>query len=615
MQLRTRRRSLIRLLGTGLLCAPWARAVIAQGSGSGQAKKVLHVAFRTAETGFDPAMISDLYSLTITPHIFEALYNYDHLARPAKIKPLTAVGMPDVSADFRTWTVRVQPGIYFADDPAFKGRKREMVAQDHVYAIQRIADPANKSQLWSWVVTFGLVGLEELRQESIDKRKPFDYDRAIEGLRALDRHTIQFKLKDSRPRFITSIAGSDLLGAQAREVVDFYGDKIAEHPVGTGPFRLKQWRRGSLIVLEKSPDYRDVRYSAEPAADDAAGQAILARFKGRRLPMIDEVQVSIIAESQPFWLSFLNGQLDAIAGQTGAVPGEFISQAMPNGKLAPHLAKRGIQVQRQVNADTSMYYFNMEDPVVGGYSAEHIALRRAIGLAQDLDQYVRVLYRGQAIPAQSQVPPNTYGYDPAFKSENSEYSVARAKALLDMFGYLDRNGDGWREQPDGQPLVIVRSSQPEQLYREFDTLWKKSLDAIGIRTTFNIGQWPEQLKSARAGKLQLWSLGSSAADPDGQGAFQRLNGPQAGGQNLARFKNVEFDSIYDKMEAMPDGPERLELFRQAKLISIAYAPYKATVHRISTDMLYPWVVGYRRPVFWQEWWHMVDIDMSRKPVG
>ena len=577
-------------------------------------RKILKVAFRSAETGFDPSMISDLYSRTITPHIFEALYSYDHLARPAKFRPLTAIGMPEVSADFRTWTIRIQPGIYFADDPAFKGARREMVAQDHVYAIQRIADPVNKSQLWSWVETFGLVGLEELRKESLDTRKPFDYSRPIEGVRAIDRHTIQFKLKQSRPRFLSSIAGSDLLGAQAREVVEFYGDDIAAHPVGTGPFKLKQWRRSSLIVLEKNPDYRDVRYDAEPAADDAVGQAILAKFKGRKLPMVDEVQVSIISESQPFWLSFLNGQLDAIAGQTGAVPGEFITQAMPNGKLAPFLAKRGVQAVRQVNSDSGLVYYNMEDPVVGGYTPQKIALRRALNLAQDLEREIRVVRRGQAIPAQSPVSPNLFGYDAAFKSENSEYDPARAKALLDLYGYVDIDGDGWREQPDGKPLVIVRATQPEQINREYDTLWKKSLDAIGIRTTFQTSKWAEQLKAARAGKLQVWSLASSAADPDGQGAFQRFHGPQSGSQNLARFKNAEFDAIYDRMDALPDGPERLELFRRAKLIAVAYAPYKSTVHRISTDMLHPWVIGFRRPLFWQEWWHMVDIDMSRKPA-
>ncbi len=576
-------------------------------------KKVLHVAFRSAETGFDPSMISDIYSRTVTPHIFEGLYKYDHLARPSKIKPLLATAMPEVSADHKVWTVRIRPGIYFASDPAFKGVKREVVAQDFVYGFQRVADPINKSQLWGWIESLGLVGLAEARKLALDSKQPFDYDKPIDGVLALDRHTVRFTLKESRPRFIEAIAGSDLLGAQAREVVEHYGDKIAEHPVGSGPFRLKQWRRSSLIVLERNPEFRDEVYDAEPAPDDAEGQALLARFKGRKLPMVDEVQVSIIEEAQPFWLSFLNAQIDSTSGLPGSVPAEFVSQAMPNGKIAPNLAKRGVGAARRVTSSSGLLYFNMEDPVVGGYTPDKVALRRAMILAYDIEREIRVVRRGLAIPAQSPVSPGTTGYDPRFKSENSEYDPARAKALLDLYGYVDRDGDGWRERPDGSPLVVVRSTQPEQVNREFDTLWKKSLDAVGIKTRFNVGKWAEQLKSARAGKLQVWSLQSSAASLDGQSAFMRYHGPQAGGQNLARFKLPAFDAIYDRMQTMPNGPERDALFVELKKVAAAYAPYRSTVHPISTDMWHPWVIGFRRPLFWNEWWHMVDVDMALKP--
>jgi ABC-type transport system substrate-binding protein len=594
-----------------LLALFTASAALAQASA--ESRKVLKIAYRTAETSFDPAVISDLYSRTVTPHIFEALYAYDHLARPAKIKPLLAAAMPEVSADFRTWTIKVRPGIYFQRDEAFKGKKREVTAQDFVYAVQRIADPANKSPLWTWVETWGVVGLTEARLASIEGKTAFDYDKTIEGVRTLDRYTLQYTLKQPRPRFIESIAGSDLLGAQAREVVEYYGDKIGAHPVGTGPFRLKQWRRSSLIVLEKSPDFREVLYDAEPAADDAEGQALLKRFKGRKLPMIDEVQISIIEEAQPFWLSFQNAQIDIVGGQTGSVPGEYVNQAAPGGVLAPNLAKRGMRMARQVNADTAMVYFNMEDPVVGGYTPDKVALRRAISLGINIDRLIRLGYRGQAVPAQSPVNPHTTGYDPLFKSEMSDYDPARAKALLDLFGYTDRNGDGWRDRPDGQPLVLERGFQPDHLSREFETLWKKDMDALGLRTASQIAKWPEQLKAARAGKLQVWALGSSAAAPDGQGGLQRVDGRQSGSQNLARFKNARMDAIYDQLSALPDGPERLALFAEAKRISVAYMPYRNLVHRISTDMWHPWVVGFRRPLFWQEWYHMVDIDLSKKP--
>ena len=162
-------------------------------------------------------------------------------------------------------------------------------------------------------------------------------------------------------------------------------------------------------------------------------------------------------------------------------------------------------------------------------------------------------------------------------------------------------------------IKVDRASQADQISREFESLWKKDLAAIGIRTKTSVGQWPEQLKQARAGKLQVWALGGSASDPDGLGSLMRLDSTQAGGQNFARFKNAEFDAVYQQLSALPDGPEREALFRRAQLIAAAYMPYKNNVHRISTDLWHPWVDGVRRPVFWQDWYHMVDIDPAKKP--
>ncbi|KNZ31305.1 MAG: bicyclomycin resistance protein [Methylibium sp. NZG] len=573
------------------------------------APKVLRLAFPVAETGFDPAQISDIYSRTVTPHIFEALYTYDHLARPAKFKPLTAAAMPEVSSDFRTWTVRLRPGIYFADDAAFKGQRRELVAQDYVYSFKRFADPANKSPVWSFMEPIGYLGLAELRQQALQRKEPLAYDREIEGIRALDRYTIQFKLAEPRPRMLDNIALSDLFGAVAREVVEFYGDKIMAHPVGTGPFRLADWRRSSLIVLERNPAFREMLYDGEPAADDAHAQALLKRFKGRRVPMVDRVEVSIIDEQQPRWLSFLNGQADLIE----RLPNEFVNLAMQGGAVAPHLAKRGVHGRQTLGSTVQLTYFNMEDPVLGGYTPEKVALRRAISLGMDVEREIALVRRGQAVPAQSPISPHTTGYDPAFRSENGEYSVPRAKALLDVYGYVDKDGDGWRDLPDGAPLVLEMATQPDQQARQQDEVFRRDMDALAIRTRFRTGKWPEQLKAARAGKLMMWQLGYSSAGVDGHAALARLDGRQGGGQNLARFKRPEFDAIYDRMAALPDGPERLALFDQAKRISVAWAPYKVRLHTILTDLSQPWLIGYRRPLFWQEFWHTVDIDDSKRP--
>ena len=573
-------------------------------------KKVLRYAFRVAENNMDPAQINDVYSRTLTPHIFEGLYQYDPLARPSKVRPLTADGMPENSADFRVWKVKVKPGIYFQSDPAFKGFKRELVAADYVYALKRFADPATQSPAWTWVETFQFVGLNELRKETIANKKPFDYDKPIEGIRALDRYTIEYRMNLPSPRFLTSmIANSDLIGGVAREVVEFYGDKIQEHPVGTGPFKLVQWRRSSFIALERNPEYREVLYTAEPAANDAEGQAILARFKGRRLPMIDRVEISIIEENQPRWLSFLQGASDLIE----EVPTDFINLAMPGGKVAPNLAKKGMQGYRMVRSEVAFTYFNMEDPVVGGYTPEKVALRRAISLAIDVEREIRLVRRGQAIVSHSPVMPHTSAYDAAFRSEGGEYSLAKAKALLDLYGYVDKDGDGWRDLPDGSPLVLKRSTLPDQNSRQLDEQWARNMKAINIRIEFLPAKFQENLKAGRAGKLQMWSLGVLAADPDSQGTFQRFDSKQIGGQNWARFKLPAMDELYQKMDSLPDGPERLAAMNEARRLAIAYAPYKHHVHRYVNDMAQPWVIGYRRPVFWQEYWQYIDIDTAKLP--
>jgi ABC-type transport system substrate-binding protein len=573
--------------------------------------KTLRYALKVAETGFDPVRISDLYSRSLTAHMFESPYTYDPLARPTKIVPLVAAGEPEISADFKTFTVRIKPGIYFADDPAFKGRKRELTAQDFVYSIKRFADPATNAQNWAGYEDAGLAGLAELREQVLKSKRPFPYDTDVAGLLALDRYTLQLKTNEPRPRLVESIlTGNDLYGAVAREVVEFYGDRIMEHPVGTGPFMLKAWRRSSQMVFERNPGYRERRYEAEPAPDDAEGLAILARLKGRSLPMVDRVVVDVIVENQPRWLAFLNNEHDFIE----RMPEEFITQAAPGGHLAPNLAKRGMQAVFTLAPDVTLTCFNMEDPVVGGYTPDKVALRRALSLAYDVKKEIQLARRGQAVPAQAPAMPGTSSYDPDFKSELSEYDPARAKALLDMYGYVDKDGDGWRDLPDGRPLVLVRNTQSDSLSRAIDELWDKALRAIGIKLQLKVQQWPENLKAAQAGNYQMWPVGSSASQPDGAGLLQYYFGPAAGTYNLPRFKNARLDDIYKHVQSIPDGPERQALFREAKRIAVAYMPYKVHNHRIITDIQQPWMSGFRRPLFSQDFWQYVAIDPGKQPV-
>ncbi|HEU0200056.1 MAG TPA: ABC transporter substrate-binding protein [Burkholderiaceae bacterium] len=598
------------VLSVVVAVASWAvqaQPTSAPGENSSSPPKVLRYAFRIAETGFDPAQISDYYSRTIAANIFDAPLEYDYLPRPVQVQPNTAAALPEISPDYKTLTVRIRPGIYFDDDPAFNGRKRELTAHDYVYSFKRHFDPRWKSPTLYVLENAKVLGLAELRREALERKQPFDYDREVPGLRALDRYTFQIRFAEPQPRFYFQLADPSVFGAIAREVVEAYGDKIMEKPVGTGPFRLAQWKRSSKIVLERNPNYRNAYFDSEAPGDDAAAQAVAKRLRGRKLPLLDRVEISIIEENQPRWLAFVNGEHDFLE----EVPTDFANLIIPNNELAPNLKRRGIRMDRYTRADISVSYFGMENPVVGGYTPEKVALRRAISLAVNLDEEIRLVRRNQAIPAQSFIGPNTWGYDPDFRSEMSVFDRARARALLDLYGYLDRDGDGWREQPDGSPLTIEYTTQPDDQSRQLIEQWRKNMDAIGIRMIFKVAKWPENLKASRAGKLMMWGVGWLAVLPDAQAFLDLCYGPNKGQANHARFDLPAYNRLYEKQIVLPNGPERAALVHEAKKLTIAYMPYKVHVHRVYTDLTQPWVFGAKRNIFKRDFWKFVDIDPEK----
>lgn len=577
--------ALIALASTGTPALATATSTPVPGHAGASSGATLRVAFPVAETGFDPQAVGDAYSQMVNRAIFDPLYRYDYLARPYRIVPNTAAAMPEISADGRTWTIRIQPGIYFADDPAFGGKRRELTAADYVYAIERILDPRMRSNALQ-MVDGRFVGADAV-VEKARKTGSFDYDAPIAGLAAVDRYTLRFELAFPDYELLSNLTTVQL-GAVAREVIEKYRDANGwnmAHPVGTGPYRLADWRRGQRIVLEANPGFRVERY---PPGSDAADRDLARGLAGRSLPLVKRVEISIIEEPQPRMLEFRRGNLDFVA-----VPSSLISKVLlPGGKLAPDLAAAGVRFAHGVQPAISYAYFNMDDPVVGGYEPAHIALRRAIAMAYDVDEEIRVLREGQGFPATQVVPPNMTGHDPAYDGRIA-HDPATARALLDKFGYVDRNGDGWRDQPDGAPLTLKMGSATSSDSRQYDELWKKSLASVGLRIEFVKQKWPDLLKAARLGQLPMWYLGNINTTPDGFGFFGLLYGRNAGFSNLSRFALPQFDRLYEKARAMPDGPDRLAVERRMSEIVRAYSPWILTAYRYETVLLQPWLRGYK----------------------
>ncbi len=568
--------------------------------------KVLRWAFEIAETGFDPAQTSDWYSNYVFSNIFDTPLTYDYLARPLKLRPNLLEAMPEVSPDGMVYTLKFRKGIYFADDPAFNGKKRELVAEDLAYSMKRLFDIKTKSPNQQFL-DGKIAGMERLKQRQRDIGR-FDYDMPIEGFHLLDRYTLRIQLVAPDYNFLYMLAYNSASAVVAREVVEKYANDIMAHPVGTGPYKLDQWKRSSRTTLVANPNFREEYWDAEPPADDTRAQETYKKLKGRRLPMIGRIEFYVVEETQPRWLSFRNMQHDYI----DRVPNEFANIAAPGGQLANDLAKMGVQMSRTPAMEVTYAYFAMENPAVGGYTPEKIALRRAMMLGYNTAEEIQIIRKNQAIPAESPIGPGAFGYEPGFRTQANQYDPARARALLDLYGYKDRNGDGFREYPDGKPLVIEMSSTPTLRDRQIDESWKKSMTAIGIKINFPKAQWPDLLKESRAGKLMSWRLAWGAAYPDADAFFVMLYGPNAGQANHSRFKNAEFDRLYEKARTMPPNDERMAVYRQMNRIFLTIAPWRLGVSRIDTDLTHKWVIGYQRHPVLRGVWSMVDIDTELK---
>jgi ABC-type transport system substrate-binding protein len=598
-----------------LSCCVLALLAASAGARAADAQNVFRYAFNVAETQFDPAEVSDLYSSTLIAQMFDAPLAYDYLARPVKLIPNTLEVMPEVLEDGTLYRMRVKAGIYFSEDAAFGGAKRELVAEDYVYSIKRLFDPRKKSPNL-YLLEGNIAGMDEVLAKARRENR-MDYDAPVEGLRALDRYTLQVRLKQPNYNFMYYLAYCNLTCAVAREVDRHYGQKVGEHPVGTGPYRLAFWKRSSKMVFEASPTFREEYYAATAPEGNAAAQEAHARNNGKRLPLVPRVEISIVEEPQPRWLAFLNAEHDMVE----RLPDQFANIAVPNGAVAPNLARKGIRLSRVPGMELTYSYFAMNNPVVGGYTPEKIALRRAISMGNDIQEEIQIARKNQAIPAQTPIGPGALGYDSDFRSSAIEHSPAKAKALLDMYGYVDCDGDGYRDLPRAdaggacRPMVIEYAAAPDGQQQPLVELWKKNMDSIGINMQFRREKWPDLLKASLAEKLQMWGLGWSAAVPDADAFFVMLYGPNGGQANHSRFKLAQFDRLYERAKRLPDGPERNALYREMNRLFLVYMPWRLGVHRFYNDLLHPWVVGYVRHPVMRGWWKYVDIDEQAAARG
>ncbi|UGQ47372.1 ABC transporter substrate-binding protein [Massilia endophytica] len=583
------------------MLAALAFAMLAQAA---EPQKTLRYILPAAETSLDPAVSRDLYTGHITQAIFDTLYTYDYLARPVKLAPAAAAALPEVSADGKTYTIRLKKGQLFTPDPAFGGKPRELTMADFVYSWKRLLDPRLASP-HAWLFEGKVVGLDALAAEAA-KSGRLDYDKPVAGFELLDPYTLRIHLTQTDFN-LGMILAHEPTAAVAREIVKAYGDSKGEvhsNPVGTGYYRLAQWTRGSKIVLEKNPHHLPETWDFQPGSDPD-DQRIVQQMKGKAIPQIDRIEITVLLEDQTRWLSFTSGGADLFW-----LDGPLAPKAMLDGGLRPELKARGIQLSRQIDPELTYYYINGRDPVLGGYSKEKIALRRAVMMAHNVDEEIRLVWNNQALRLDFPAPPGVVGHDPAYRS-SLQYDPALANKLLDKFGYR-KGADGWRTLPDGKPLVVRYTSRNEASGVLLAELWRKTYNSLSIRMENDRLIFTDILQAEKECKLQSRNYQWVADFPDGDNFMQLFYGPNINQNNNGCFENAEYDRLYEQTRGMPAGPERDALYRKmARIIEVqgggmmGYARYRNMLAQ-------PSVLGYRKhPILHQEWAY-IDIDRSKE---
>jgi ABC-type transport system substrate-binding protein len=552
------------LLSAALLCKPVQAA-----------DKVLHTYVSTSESTFDPAVASDLATLSVLENLFDPLLRYDYLARPVKLRGNSALGLPSVGDGGLSYTFKIRPGTYFTDHPAFGGKRRELTAADYVYSLQRLYDPALKSP-WLSLFEGKIAGDAAFKQQ-------FSYATRIAGLQAPDRYTLRIRLSAPDNNFLFYLA-LPATGAVAREVIEAYPGQAGNHPVGSGPFKLGDWKRSDRIVLLAN---REANLESPP--------------------ILDRVEIKIAEEFQGRVLGFLKGDYDYLE----QVPESMTEMVIQDGKLRPELAARGIALIRFPVLQTYYMWINMEDPVLGGYTKDKVALRRAIALSYNSDEDIGLLKKGFALRAESPLPPAVLGYDPAYRSPVG-YNVAMAQALLDRFGYLQRDPDGFRRGPGGVPLTLSMHSEATVGGRLRDELWRKNLNAVGLRVQFKTDKKSEIIKASRLGTVQMFESNWIADFPDGDNFYQLLYGPNSGRANYARFNLPAYNERYERARKLPPSPERQQLYAEMNQLIHAYNPWVPLTHPISADLSHPWLKNYTRHPVTLTTWRYLDIDENER---
>ena len=543
----------------------------------------------------DPIRGSTQYENQCSSQIIETLLQYKYLKRPFELEPLLLAEMPTTD-DGLTWKFTLKPGVVFQDDECFPGGKgRPLISSDVFYSWKRMADLKSNSKVW-WLIKDTIKGFDDYRDVQ-NAASRFDYNAEVEGMKIINDQEFTVTLKQASPAFLWKLAMFQT-GIVPKEAVEKYGERFGLHPVGTGPYMLRNesdWTQGVGIRFSRNPNYHECYYPKEFGEDDKSQGFDLAA--GQRLPILDEVEIVFFKTVQPMWLEFKSGKLDYVR-----VPSEYFAEAFSKRtlKLTRDMEKQGMKGHAIPLLDFIFRGFNMEDSLIGGTSEKAKYLRQAICLATDWEEQNEAFYNGINQIYDGVIPPDLPGYpkdgksDKAYRGKNLE----RAKQLLAKAGY-----------PDGKGLpTIDYYSSIEANGQELAEMTARQLAEVGINIKANLMGFSQLMQKVDEKSAQMFSFAWGSDYPDGENNLALFYGPnESPGANHFNYKNAEYDQLYEEIITMTQSEERLTKINRMQEILMEDCPYAGSMARTRFYVVTPRLKNFKPVETFENWVKYLDV--------
>lgn len=490
---------------------------------------------------FDPLYSNDRASQKIIGHLYQTLYNYDYLRRPYKLQADLAKKLPELSDNNLTALIEIKPHNYFIDDPCFKGRRSEVKAADVVYSLKRLLKKKNNSAN-AWILSEKVKKIEVVGE-------------------------YQLRLQFKRP--IADLAHLLAMPATAivpRQAIIMYGKEFARHPVGSGPYALKDFKAGVGLSLKANTNYQRV---------------MSPENKKRKLPLLGEIEIKFFKEELPLWWQFMSGELDlAIVGE-----GVLAKISDKRQRLKKEYRQQGLNLSIANAEELTYLIFNFRDKAI----AKDLKLRRAIAKAIDRQRAIKMFFAGLARP--------TADFIPGKEEEIVKADRQAAKRLLAGRDKLRLNYD-------------LIASRKNRLLAEF---FSRQLAELNIVLNSSSNNYQSFMQKINRGDFQLTTISWFADYPSPSNFLQLFYSKNSSpGPNLGAYANAQFDKLFLRLAAENNLSRRNELVQKMLQILQKELPAIPLWQRKVAIVWHGWLRGYKYNDFSNGYFAFLDIDLSKK---